>query len=114
MSTHTRTATELGPDYCWECSADARDWVMWPCEPSKLGDDGPVWVGRENYTIGVTRFGSHETIIVSAGDPKVERIVPLAGERYAFERVVWQRRVEVTVSPSGRARVWVDGREVRR
>lgn len=109
---HTRTQTDQGPDYCQECSS--RDWVIWPCEPAQSGDDMPVGAMRENYAITVGRFDTHETIIVSAGSPKVERIIPSAGEKYAFDRVTWARRVEVTVSPTGRTvRVWVDGKEVK-
>jgi hypothetical protein len=29
--THTRTSTSEGPDFCAECSADAQEWVRWPC-----------------------------------------------------------------------------------
>jgi hypothetical protein len=44
----------------------------------------------------------------------VERIVPPAGEEHAFDVQRYRRRVEVSVSPTGRSvRVWVDGVEVR-
>lgn len=42
------------------------------------------------------------------------RIVPPAGDEYAFDVQHYRRQVEVYVSPSGRSvRVWVDGEEVR-
>lgn len=31
LEAHTRTGTNLGPDYCAECSATLNDWVPWPC-----------------------------------------------------------------------------------
>lgn len=30
-TTHTRTSTTEGPDYCAECSERSREWVQWPC-----------------------------------------------------------------------------------
>ena len=43
-----------------------------------------------------------------------KRIVPPAGEDYAFEVTDWAKRVEISVSPAGRSvRVWIDGEEVR-
>lgn len=54
-----------------------------------------------------------EIIKVRAGHRGTERIVPPAGEDYAFTRERWAREVEVYVSPTGRSvRVWVDGTEV--
>jgi hypothetical protein len=54
------------------------------------------------------------TLIVQAGKVREERIVPPAGEEHAWEREMWDCRVEVYVSPNGqRTRVWVDGVEVR-
>ncbi len=53
-------------------------------------------------------------LIIGAGNRGTERIVPPAGEDYAFDRQRWARRVEVSVSPAGRSvRVWVDGVEVK-
>lgn len=110
---HTRTQTDLGPDYCQECSASSGDWVIWPCEPSTWGFAVPVDAMRENYSIHVYQREGYETVVVNAGTPSVERVVPNLGESYAFDRVVWPRRVTVTVSPTGRSvRVWIDGVEV--
>lgn len=63
------------------------------------------------------RILTHEgyTVLkVDAGPLGVERVVPPAGEEHAFDRPLWRRQVEVSVSPAGRSvRVWVDGEEVR-
>lgn len=54
-------------------------------------------------------------VIVRAGNQGTQRVVPPSGERYAYDRQLWARRVEVSVSPTGRSvRVWVDGVEVPR
>lgn len=31
VTTHVRTSTERGPDYCRPCSEAVREWVVWPC-----------------------------------------------------------------------------------
>jgi hypothetical protein len=52
---------------------------------------------------------------IKVGNRGTKRVVPPAGERYAFEVTEWARRVTVSVSPSGRSvRVWVDGHEIPR
>jgi hypothetical protein len=59
-------------------------------------------------------LGGHREVVVRAGRMKTERIVPPAGEAFAFDREVWPRRVSIAVSPTGRSvRVWVDGVEVK-
>lgn len=56
----------------------------------------------------------YRVLHVRAGNEGTKRIVPPAGERYAFDSQQWTRRVEVSVSPTGRSvRVWVDGQEVK-
>lgn len=56
-----------------------------------------------------------DIVKVRCGKKRVERIVPPAGERYAFNRDQWDHEVEVYVSPKGKSvRVYVDGVEVRR
>lgn len=61
-------------------------------------------------------MGAHEGYVwvrIQAGPRPAERIVPPAGEDHAFSAARWARRVEVSVSPTGRsARVWVDGVEI--
>lgn len=58
--------------------------------------------------------GQHTQVTVRAGIKHVERIVPPAGEAYAFDVDVWPSTVNVYVSPKGRSvRVFVDGVEVR-
>lgn len=50
---------------------------------------------------------------IDAGPLGSERIIPPAGEEYAYDRPLWRRRVQVSVSPKGRSsRVWVDGVEI--
>lgn len=61
------------------------------------------------------RNGTNEVVHVNAGRRTIERVVPPAGEEYAFDRENWATRVEVYVSPTGRSvRVYVNGREVAR
>jgi hypothetical protein len=31
QDSHTRTTTDVGPDYCQQCSEREQDWVRWPC-----------------------------------------------------------------------------------
>lgn len=63
----------------------------------------------EEYT-----FDGYHGIQVRAGYRRRERVVPPAGEAYAFEVDRWARTVEISVSPTGRSvRVWVDGEEVK-
>lgn len=59
------------------------------------------------------RHAGYALVTIDAGPRRAERIVPPAGEAYAFDAGRWARRGEVTVSPTGRsARVWVDGVEI--
>jgi len=59
--------------------------------------------------------GGYHMLNVRAGNRGTEHVVPEAGEDYAYDRDVWARRIQVSVSPSGRSvRVWVDGVEVPR
>lgn len=70
-----------------------------------------IEVERMSYDMG---SGAYHGVVVKAGFRGVERIVPPAGEKYAFDVDKWARRVEVYVSPAGRSvRVYVDGEEVR-
>jgi hypothetical protein len=57
--------------------------------------------------------GAYTVLNVRAGNRGTRRVVPPAGEDYAYDRQEWARRVQVNVSPTGRSvRVFVDGREV--
>lgn len=69
----------------------------------------------DQYDVRVATWDDRACVIVEAGNRGTERIVPPAGERHAFTRQKWARRVEVYVSPTGRSvRVHVDGEEVKR
>lgn len=67
----------------------------------------------ENHDVRRTRLeGGGVQITVSGGRKTVERIVPPAGERYAFDVDHWSHAVTVYVSPTGRSvRLWIDGVE---
>ena len=63
-----------------------------------------------------TRYASLEgrgdQITISAGYRGTERVVPPAGERYAFDRALWAHEVTVYVSSRGRSvRLFIDGVE---
>lgn len=48
-----------------------------------------------------------------AGVKKTVRIVPPAGDRFAFDVDDWPHRFTVYVSPTGRSvRLWIDGDEI--
>lgn len=69
----------------------------------------------DHYEVRHLTFPKGSCVKVDAGFRGHERVVPPAGEEYAFHRSTWARRVEVYVSPAGRSvRVFVDGEEVRR
>ena len=75
-ATHTRTATELGPDYCYECSSAITDWVPWPC-PAELkeevGEEAcPACEGDGEVAVG---FG-----IQSIGRPLIETCPTCGGK----------------------------------
>ena len=72
-------------------------------------------MGAEHIDVRHLTYEGRHVVFVDAGIPTVERVVPPAGEDYAFDRRHWPLRVEVCVSPTGRsARVWVNGTEVTR
>lgn len=53
--------------------------------------------------------GTHLEITVKSGAPKRKRVVPPAGEKYAFEFDSWPHHVVVSVSPTGRSvHIWKD------
>jgi hypothetical protein len=67
-----------------------------------------------HLSLSLYEHDGYEIAHVRAGHRGVKRIVPPAGERYAFDVDQWARRIEVSVSPTGRSiRIYVDGREVR-
>lgn len=59
------------------------------------------------------QLGGYFVARVRAGRKKVKRVVPPAGEDYAFDREDWPVDVEITVSPTGRGvQVHVNGERV--
>ena len=66
------------------------------------------WKRRTSDTV------EYQQIRIGAGECTSERIVPPAGDDYAFTVDTWSCNVEITVSPSGRSvQVFVDGERVR-
>lgn len=73
----------------------------------------------DHYEVTVYRWwpddrrGAYRSIHINAGRCRTERVVPPAGEDHAFDREVWDHRIEVSVSPTGRSvQVYVDGEKV--
>ena len=59
-------------------------------------------------------YEGRSIVHLRAGFDGVERVVPPAGEDYAYDVTRWKRRVEISVSPTGRSvRVFVDGKEIK-
>lgn len=70
--------------------------------------------GEDRLVYGKFAIDGYVGLHVRAGKPKRVRVVPPAGEDYAFDRDDYPLIVEVSVSPTGRsARVWVNGAEVK-
>jgi hypothetical protein len=64
--------------------------------------------------IGTAEYRGYSEVELRAGRREVERVVPPAGEAYAFYVQRWAKRVTVCVSPAGRSvRVWIDGVEIK-
>lgn len=67
----------------------------------------------ENFELSRYDFSGYQLVILRAGNRGLRRVVPPAGEAHAFDVPDWARRIEVSVSPTGRSvRVFVDGQEV--
>jgi hypothetical protein len=68
----------------------------------------------DEFDMTLFTLDGRKILLVNAGDRGTEEVVPPAGPAYAFTRHKWARKVEVSVSPTGRSvRVWVDGKEVK-
>ncbi len=77
------------------------------------GDDAVTEQTRELMRIRTSEFRDYAQVDILAGPLGTERVVPPAGENYAFDRLLWRKHVTVSVSPKGRSvRVWIDGKEV--
>lgn len=84
-----------------------------PWSPTDLAPQPLVQYSASVSGENMGRFAGYVLVTVDAGPRGQERVAPPAGEEYAYDRPLWARRVEVTVSPTGRsARVWVDGVEI--
>jgi hypothetical protein len=67
----------------------------------------------EHFDLAHIDTGKGDVVRVRAGRRDRRRVVPPAGEKYAFTVQEWAREVEVSVSPKGQSvRVFVDGVEV--
>lgn len=71
-------------------------------------------IDDEHFDVTVIRFRETQTVKVRAGRKRTKRIVPPAGEEWAFDMVEWPHEVEVYVSKTGRSvRLWIDGKEMQ-
>ena len=67
-------------------------------------------MNRAHLDVSGYTINGYRGLIVHAGRCRTERIVPPAGEAHAFDRNVWDHRIEVSVSPTGRSvQVYIDG-----
>lgn len=73
VTTHTRTSTPQGPDFCEECSDAVSEWVQWPCpastsasEPLSEDERTAFWAAMPDEVTG-----AQERLMYAA----VERIV---------------------------------------
>ena len=72
--------------------------------------DDPFTYDRFNF---VHRGRRYRNLRIDCVPTVVERIVPPAGETYAWDYQHHRRSVEITISPTGRSiRIFVDGKEV--
>jgi hypothetical protein len=68
-----------------------------------------------DYEITEFVFQGYTIIKFDVGRREVKRVVPPAGENYAFDVQKWARRIQVSISPTGRnVHIHVDGTEVAR
>lgn len=92
------------------CLRDRHDHICHDCGHTLL----PQTDTERDYSLGVAQMDNgHQILIIRAGHRGSERIVPPAGEAHAFDRDLWAREVQISISPRGRSvRVHVDGEEV--
>ena len=76
-------------------------------------EETPPTIDVHRFTYPTSR-GRYRGATVYAGKATTERVVPPAGEDYAFDVTRWPTRVQVTVSPTGRSvRIHVNGVEYK-
>lgn len=102
---------------CPKCGSTNVECVETPHHDHRCHDCGHALLPKKQRWFDISHATDSSTgrewIKVHAGPRGVERIVPPAGEAYAFDRDLWTREVEIYRSPTGRSiRVWVDGQEV--
>lgn len=69
----------------------------------------------EPFQIAMGTVNGYRALIVQAGIPTTVHVTPPAGEDYAFDYQQWPRRVDISISPTGRSvRIWVDGVEIKK
>lgn len=57
---------------------------------------------------------AYGVVLLDAGWRGTETVTVPAGPEYSYEADRWARRIELSISPTGRSvRVWVDGNEVK-
>lgn len=62
---------------------------------------------------GTYELNGYGRLTAKCGAPRVEHIVPPAGDDHAFDRVVRPLDIEIMVSPTGRStRMWINGVEI--
>lgn len=67
----------------------------------------------KHLDVAFATYEGGEQATVRAGFRGAERIVPPAGDDYAFNRDIWMHEVSVYVSPGGRSvRLFIDGNEI--
>ena len=85
-------------------------------EPWHPDDSRPQPLAEYSAAVMGQNMGRHAGYVwlrINAGPRPPTHHVPPAGDEYAYDRAEWARRIEVSVSPTGRsARVWVDGVEI--
>lgn len=82
--------------------------------PSETDPATQISYGFHTFPNRQQDLAGYTVMTIDAGNRGTERVVPPAGEEHAFDRQLWARHVQVSVSPTGRSvRVFVDGIEIK-